>query len=160
MLTHKSLSTDPALFAELTNVSPDEFGKLIDELREPYLSVLHARRDRPTRRRAIGGGRQHKLSLDDRLLLTLIYAHAPLTQPLLGTLFGINDSNISRELQERMLPALEQVGWKDLHSKVEARRRSPRRGIERFNTVPELLEEYPALQGVLDERAQTEAVTA
>lgn len=59
--------------------------------------------------RAVGGGRPFTLSVEERLLATLLYYRLHLTGFLLGCLFEIHESNLWRERNERMLPILWEV---------------------------------------------------
>ena len=61
------------------------------------------------RLRSRGAGRKFKLELPERLLMSLMYLRLYLTQTLLGYLFGLDTSNVSREVQGRMLEVLSEA---------------------------------------------------
>jgi len=56
------------------------------------------RKDRPDRRRRPGAGRKHALDLADRLLMLLMYYRTYTTHAFLGSLFGVDDSAVGRNI--------------------------------------------------------------
>ena len=64
--------------------------------------------EREGRQRAVGGGRRAKLSLARQLLVVLMYYRLYITQILLGYLFDLDDSNVSRLIGE-LRPVLQAV---------------------------------------------------
>ena len=69
----------------------------------------HKRLTRPQRRKAIGGGRQFGRDEADDLLMTIVWLRISPTNTVLGYLFGVSDSTVSRTIA-RWLPLLEQPG--------------------------------------------------
>ncbi len=55
------------------------------------------------RQRAPGGGRKAALSVEDQVLVVLMYYRLYLTQLLLGYLFNLDDSNVSRLIKSFVL---------------------------------------------------------
>lgn len=59
------------------------------------------RKTRKNRKRKIGGGRAYKFeSLEEQLLIVLLYYKTYLTQEFLGTIVDIDQSNVSRLLKK------------------------------------------------------------
>src|SRR3569623_882398 len=109
MMTVARLRRKPRHFQSFTGLTVPEFDRLLLEVEAAYAEQLHAQRERPERERAVGGGHGFTLSVADRLLMGLIYLRLYVTQSLLSYLFGLNESNISRELNQRLLPVLLRV---------------------------------------------------
>jgi len=109
MLTVKKLRRKPVHFQNFTGLTPEAFDQLLSALQPVYQRREFERKNRPGRLRAVGAGPHFRLDLPERLLMTLLYLRLYLTQPLLGYLFGLDDSNVSREINHRMLPALMDV---------------------------------------------------
>jgi hypothetical protein len=104
---------------------------------------------RPDRQRQLGGGSAFRLPLPDRTLLTLIFLRLYLTNDLLGYLFGLDASNISRNLR-LLLPLLEH----QLPVPVQPRRhlagKPPASQHRRkIGSLDELLQQYPDLREVI-----------
>ena len=99
------LKNSPQMFRNLTGISPEEFAKLLTELTPRYDEWNIARLSKTTRPREIGAGGKFALSLEDRLLMLLMYYRCYMTHAFLGFLFGIDDSNVGRNMKplERLL---------------------------------------------------------
>lgn len=92
------LRQKPDTFRRLTGITPEDFGQIMEELPALYEEAEKERLSRPDRERAIGGGRNFKLALEDRLLMLLMYYRLYITHEFLGFLFGIDDSNVGRNI--------------------------------------------------------------
>ena len=79
-----------------------QFRVLIQALRPVYAQIEHERLSRPKRKRKIGGGRNFNLSLEERLLVTLMYFRLYSSYALLGYLFNLDGTHIGREINQRM----------------------------------------------------------
>lgn len=99
------LRRSPNAFRQLTGITPDAFDRLLAQLTPLHEAAEARRKDRPGRRRKPGAGPKHKLPLSDRLLMLLIYYRTYVPHALLGFLFGIDDSNVSRS-NRRLEPLL------------------------------------------------------
>lgn len=109
MLTVKKLRRKPQHFHAFTGLTPEQFDLLLEALEPAYRALETERKLRRPRRRAPGAGPHFKHALPERLLLTLLYLKLYLTQTLIGYLFDLDNANVSREIQQRMLPALREV---------------------------------------------------
>jgi len=100
MLRFKSLSQRPRHFQNFTGLSVKEFNKLKSSIEEDWLQAKQAKL-KTDRIRKVGGGRKPKLeTIDDRLLVFLMYAKLYTSYLLLEYLFGVDESNICRIVQE------------------------------------------------------------
>lgn len=99
----KKLKKNSKLFKRFTGLTRERFSGLLCKLEPIYnenekFRLTKKRLDKP-RKRAIGGGLQFKLTLEDRLLLVILYYRFYLTHEFLGILFNLDDSNISRTIK-------------------------------------------------------------
>ncbi len=92
----KRLKSNPHQFRRLTGITIEKFDKIYQELRSKYEDYNYKRLNRRDRKRKIGGGNKFKLSLEDRLLMTLIYYRTYVGYAFLSFLFGIDESNVKR----------------------------------------------------------------
>jgi DNA-binding transcriptional ArsR family regulator len=135
------LRQHPAAFVALTGLRPDEFEALARDV-VPALAVAeHARRSRPGRRRAVGGGHPFARAARARLLLTVIWLRQYPTAVVLGFLFGVSHPTVLRALA-RTRPVLEQAGLATL--------RPPARGRRSRRDLDDLLRDVPELAVLVD----------
>ena len=106
------LRGNPDTFRRLTGISPEDFDQVLADLRPLYEEAERERLGRPDRERAIGGGRNFKLALEDRLLMLLMYYlmyyRLYVTHEFLGFLFDLDDSNVGRNINP-LEPLLAQI---------------------------------------------------
>ena len=106
------LRRNPDTFRRLTGISPEDFDQVLADLCPLYEEAEKERLGRPDRERAIGGGRNFKLALEDRLLMLLMYYltyyRLYVTHEFLGFLFELDDSNVGRNINP-LEPLLAQV---------------------------------------------------
>ena len=98
----------PASFRRLTGLTVTKFEQLLNQLNPIFEAAENNRLNRPNRQRAIGGGRSYGLSLEDQLLMCLMYYRLYVTQELLAVLFDLDKSNVSRRINY-LQPLLAQV---------------------------------------------------
>ena len=74
----------------------------IQELESKYekyeIKRLSRRKDK--RERSVGAGRPFKLDVKNRFLLVLVYYRLYITYTLTGFLFGLDQSNVCRDIQK------------------------------------------------------------
>jgi len=109
MLTFKKLRRKPKHLHNFTGLTPQQFDELLLALEPIYEQAEHKRLFDPNRRRSRGAGRNFNLELPERLLMSLMYFRLYVTQALLGYLFDLDTSNVSREINGRMLAVLSEV---------------------------------------------------
>jgi DDE superfamily endonuclease len=141
ILRRDQLGQHPSVFRSMTGLTVAAFDQLLPELRAAFAADHRRRLDRPDRQRAIGGGDDFDLGVDDQFLLTIVWLRHYPTQECLGYLFGVSDSTALRAIR-RCLPLLEQSGRDSM--------RLPDPGKGRRRDLPTLLQEAPALAVIVD----------
>src|SRR5947208_11528025 len=99
----------PTVFLKMTGLRLNEFEELLTDLLPRMADAERVRLQRADRRRAIGAGRHADLARTNQLLVTIIWLRQYPTNEVLGYLFGVSDSSVSRVLA-RLLPLLEAAG--------------------------------------------------
>ncbi len=178
MLTVKKLRRKPKHFHNFTGLTPEQFDRLLLGLEPLYERAEEERLFNPKRLRARGAGRNFELELPERLLMSLMYFRLYVTQTLLGYLFGLDTSNVSREINGRMLGVLSEAlpvpardePLSDLALAVVASSSSSssssgggggsggerkRRG-KKISTLEELLEKHPEFEEVFIDATEQE----
>src|SRR5918999_4598392 len=92
------LKRSPDTFRQLTGITPAALDHLVGQLTPRYQQAEDRRKNRPGRQRKPGAGRKHTLPLADRLLMLLIYYRTYTTHAFLGSLFGVDDSAVGRNI--------------------------------------------------------------
>ena len=83
----------------LTGISQHHLSALVEELARPWEMAVEDHRDRVrggVRKRTAGAGARHRLVFVDRLVATLIHLRHDLPHAVLGLLFGVDRSTITR----------------------------------------------------------------
>jgi len=141
ILRYHHLSRHQNVFKSMTGLTLKLFGEVERDV-EPRFSEAEIKRlSRPDRIRGLGGGREQELSIRDQILMTIVWLRCYPKQDVLGYLFGVSESSVSRVLN-RVLPLLEASGRDTM--------RMPDPGRKRRRTLDELLQETPELAVVID----------
>lgn len=140
-MKYSQLSQHPTIFQKCTGIRVQEFDQLIEEVLPEYEEAENQRHQRPERERAIGGGHPFELDRRDHILLTIVWLRLYPIHEVLGYLFGISDSTVSR-LLERVLPLLEQAGRDTM--------RLPDPGKKGRRQLSDVLQAIPELTVVVD----------
>jgi hypothetical protein len=135
------LSTFPPVFRALTGLARAEFDPQVAELLPAFATAQQTTRTRPDRRRAPGAGHPFELDPRDQILLTVVWLRQYPIHEVLGFLFGVSDSTVSRCLA-RVLPLLEAAG--------QTAMRLPDPGRKKRRTFDALLADLPELFVVID----------
>jgi hypothetical protein len=141
IMRYSWVSQYPQVFQAMTGLRVSEFDVLVDDVLPMYAAAEEARLDRPDRERALGAGHPFELNERDHLWLTGVWLRVYPTHEVLGYLFGVSDSTVSRLIQ-RVLPVLEQAGRDTM--------RMPDPGKNRRRTLDALLQDTPELAVVID----------
>jgi hypothetical protein len=161
MISVTKLRRKPRHFQAFTGLSVIEFDQLLAEVLPAYEAATLKQRNRSERLRQPGAGRPFALELPERLLMGLIYLRLYISQSLLAYLVELDQSNISRELNDRLLPILLAVLpvplrdaplrnlAQDKSNPSKTQPASSGKKRRRINTLKELLETYPELEEVL-----------
>ena len=96
----KQLSSRSAVFRRLVGMPPHQFFEFCEKIKPLYEAMekkrLHRLTEERIREMSLDG--QYKLSMEDRLLMLFMYYRLYVTHAFLGFLFGIHDSNVSRNM--------------------------------------------------------------
>jgi hypothetical protein len=141
IMRYEHLSQHPTVFKAVTGLSVKEFDELTEDVLPKYAEAEETRLSRPDRKRAIGAGHPFTLKARDQILLTVVWLRVYPVHEVLGYLFGVSDSAVSRIIR-RVVPALEQAGRDSM--------RMPDPGRKRRKHLDDLLEETPELAVVID----------
>ena len=141
ILRYEQLREHAQVFRSMTGLYVPEFDQLITDLLPNYLEAERVRLERSNRQRAMGAGHPFELAERDHILLTVVWLRVYPTHEVLGYLFGVSDSTVSRTIK-RVLPVLEQGGHDTM--------RMPDPGKKRRRQLVELLHDTPELAVVID----------
>jgi hypothetical protein len=150
MMTYKKLQRKPKHFQAFTGVTVAQFEEILKALRPVYAEFERERLTRPNRKRKIGGGRNFTLGLEDRLMVTLMYFRLYVSYALLGYLFDLDGTNVGREINQRMLPALLSILPVPMQDELLSGRDEPPQigGGKRIKTLKRLMEAHPEIKEV------------
>jgi|SRR5579862_5374115 len=161
MITVAKLRRKPRQFQAFTGLSVDQFDQLLAQVEPTYQAERERLRHRSGRSRPVGVGHPFTLALPERLLMGLIYLRLYVGQSLLSYLFGLDQSNVCRELHDRLLPILLDVLpvplrdaplrhlAQDPPEAAPDRTTAPPGKRGRINTLEALLRTYPEIEEVL-----------
>jgi len=150
MLTYKTLQRKPKQYQAFTGVTVAQFAEILRALRPVYAEFEQERLNRLDRKRKIGGGRNFSLALEDRLMVTLMYFRLYVSYALLGYLFNLDGTNVGREINQRMLPALLSILPVPMQDELLSGRDEPPQigGGKRIKTLKTLMEAHPEIKEV------------
>ncbi len=101
MLSYERLSKKSLLFKSFTGLSVQQFDDVFKEIESKYekyeIKRLSYKRNRE---RAVGAGRHFKLVVKNRIVMVLVYYRLYITYTLMEFLFGLDQSNIYRDVQK------------------------------------------------------------
>lgn len=135
------LSRHPQVFRSLTGVSVADFEGIVEEVEALVYAQLEAEYASRKRQRAVGGGRNFELEMEDQILATLIWLRCYPKQEVLAYLFGVHRTTMSRAI-ERVLPVLAQTGRDGMAQPKPSRKRTL--------SYDDLLRIVPGLTEVVD----------
>ncbi|HEV2125085.1 MAG TPA: transposase family protein [Chloroflexota bacterium] len=170
MITYRRLTQQASLFRNLCGLSKDEFDALCREWvyadAVGRATATHTREGQRPRRRAPGAGRKYVLDAPTRLLAALVWLKLYPTWPVLGYLFGVEESAVRRSTKdvlarlaamavfplEQRAPGSPALPASGAGSQERPQERPPRRPHGR--SLAEVLQEEPVLQLLIDSREQ------
>lgn len=140
----EKLQSKPYLFYSFTGLSVEEFKGIMKELEYIYPEYEKERLSRKDRKNAIGQGSKFHLSLEERVIVLLMYYKLYIVEDLLGFLFDKDKSVISRNISKtkglikKVLP---------LPNKVKM----VKTGIgKKLNSIEKFFELYPDAIEIID----------
>ena len=107
MFSYKQLSKKPKSFLSFTGVTRQQFDVILRDVRKQHHITEQSRLSQRKRQRDIGAGHPFDLDVKDRLVMLLVYYRMYLTCELTGHLFGLDQSNVSRNIKY-LEPAVKQ----------------------------------------------------
>jgi hypothetical protein len=99
MLNYIVLSKKPEHFRNFSGLTIKEFSTLNQTINEKHPAYEQNRPQRPNRKRNISAGHPYKQTLTDLLLMLLTYYHPYTSSTLLSYLFGVNQSEILKNIR-------------------------------------------------------------
>lgn len=142
MMDLKKLLHKPHLFARIFGIKQDKFLILVERMQKVWIKTEAKRLGNKIRKRAIGAGRKYKLdSIQEKTLLTLMFYRHNVTHEVLGFIFDLDASNITR-LINKMLPIFEQSADPALKSYFE----NTKKYSEKISDTIEFFTRYPELK--------------
>lgn len=144
MLNYNRLSKKPSLFRSLAGLEVSEFDSLYTKATSNYKEYEAKRLARENRKRKVGAGYPFKLSLQDRLLMLLIYYRLYVTSTLAAVLFDLDQSNVLKDIH-KLEPLVKDIVPlpKKLHDKVQ-----------RLQTIEEIEVMFPEFKAFTDATEQ------
>lgn len=109
MMTYTSLRSRPRCFLAFTGLKVEEFDRLAALIHPDWITQRQERLEKqtPNRKRKEGGGRRYSLkTLEDQLLLVMVWSRLYLIYLTIEYLFCIDESTVSRTIQ-RIQPLLQ-----------------------------------------------------
>lgn len=149
-LCKKLFKTPNALF-RFTGLKRNEFNELVKKIRPLNNESEKKRLLHKNRKRKIGGGRNFQHNLEVQVVMILTYYRLYLTQEVIGYLFGIDQSNISR-LVNRLGPLMEKAADPQLSSFLN-QVKTNQENISRLN-FDNFISEYPELFQVISDATE------
>jgi hypothetical protein len=103
LLSYDRLSRKPPLFKSFTGLSVQQFDDIFKEIESRYdkyeIKRLSSRKER-RRERAVGAGRRFNLVVKNRIIMVLVYYRLYITYTLMEFLFGLDQSNVCRDIRK------------------------------------------------------------
>ena len=140
-MQYNQLSQHPSIFQKCTGISVETFDELVKAVLPRYAEAEIQRLQRADRQRGLGAGHPFELDERDHVLLTIVWLRLYPNHEVLGYLFGVSDSTVSRVIG-RVLPILEQAGRDTM--------RLPDPGKKQRRQMSDLLSAIPELTVVVD----------
>lgn len=144
-IRYHQLKAHPHVLRSLTGLRPAEFEQLVADV-APLFAASEKKRlllNKPQRerKREIGGGHPFALPMQEQILLSVVWLRQYPTYEVLGFLFGVTHSTVSR-LLHRVLPILSKAGKDTM--------RMPDPGRKHRRSFSQLLSDLPQLAVVID----------
>lgn len=158
MNLYSKLVKKPKQFLTVTGMNLTQFEELLPQFRQTFALQEQNRKavvvkTQQKRRRAFGAGAQFKHSLEEQLLMLLIYYRLYLSQEFLTLLFRhANKSSICRniKLMRALFEEVLATHQKALKKVLSLAAKEERRRRKRINSIEEFRQAYPELTFIID----------
>lgn len=149
MITYHKLFNKPSQFKRFTGLTIDEFNLLVKRIKPLWIKKEAKRLSARRRLRKMGAGHPYHLkSLEDKILMMLVFYRSYVTYCLLGYLFDFDASNACR-LVLKLTPLVSTAADPKINEFMRVKK--PRR----IGTIKELIETYPEyLEIIIDATEQ------
>jgi len=145
-ITYSSLRRNERAFRSFTGLTIAECEVLYERFESAWVVAEQKRLQRAGRKRAIGGGSNYVLDMQDLVLMTLVWLHLYPKTVVLGYLFGVSQPTASRNTR-RVLTVLQEISVEEFDLNDP-----PHKGEGR--DLPELLKARPDLVAIVDATEQ------
>lgn len=143
MLTYKKLFDNPGKLIRFTGLTVIQFKTLSERLKPLWDEAERKRLTKNDRERGIGGGRRYHLqTIEDRILLILVFYRTYAVYELLGWVFNLDGANVCRMIK-KLIPLVEQAADPTLRFAIKdiLKKRKKIRSFEEFAKLyPDLIE--------------------
>lgn len=145
MITCQKLFNKPNKLMRFTGLTVSQYSVLVEKLKPLWENAEFKRLWRTNRKRDLGAGRKYKVeSLEDKLLVILIWYCTYTVLELLGWIFQLDATNIGR-LIGKLTPLLEQAADPVLLTYLKAAQKRQRK----IRTWDEFVNEFPDLAEII-----------
>ena len=145
MITYQKLFNNPGKLLRLTGVNTAQFSLLVERLRPLWNDVEYKRLFHANRIRSIGGGRKYRLeTIEDKLILILLWYRTYTVFELLSLVFNLDSTNIGR-LMRKLIPLVEAVADPNLRFAIK----NINKGRKKIQTWEEFARTYPDLVEII-----------
>lgn len=145
MITYQKLFNNPKKLVRLTGLNPSQFYLLVERMRPLWNEAELKRLSYPKRKRKIGAGRKYHLkTIEDKLILILMWYRTYAVFEILSLIFGFDSTNIGR-LISKLTPIVEKAADPNLLfalKNINKRRK-------KIKTWTEFIEKYPDIVEVI-----------
>jgi hypothetical protein len=144
MLTYSKLVKNPKIFQRTIGVTVEYYKEIVERMQPYWEESERERLSRPNRQRRIGGGpKYHLRTLEDKMIVLMLYYRTYITMEFLGLLFDMDKSSISR-IVERLEGVMKKM---NLLPGDKLKKKSSRR--KRINNMEDFLKEYPEMSELI-----------
>lgn len=145
MLTYAKLASKPSRVQRFTSLTKDQFETLALHLQPLWEKAETKRLSYQGRKRGIGAGRRYKIAtIEDKLLLTLMFYRTYVNYDLLELLFSLENSQIYRLLR-KVEPLVEKAADPYLLGKLKRVGNT----AKRIKTIEEFIERFPDMKDII-----------
>lgn len=146
-MINKSIFNNSSKLKKLTGLSKEQFDQLCDQVATLWQEAERQRLTRPERKRKVGGGRSYRLkTIEEKVLLVLVWFKLYPAYWFLGFIFGLDASNVLR-LCRRIKPLIKQVADPELNLHLGKLNSQVKR--RKITSWSDLKEEFPEVAEVL-----------
>ena len=147
MINIKRMRKKEEAFQAFVGLKVAEFDELLKAVEPIYAARRIGMLRRENRQRAIGGGRKASLTVEQKLVMVLMYLRLYVTQTLLGFLFDVDETTttVGREVK-RMMPVLIKALPIPTRNLLFEARSGEQQAEQRIQNLEELLHQHPGLK--------------